>query len=120
MKKKTSLKRLKEKCIKLATELRLKEHPTCEFCKERASTCHHYIHQSRSNYLRCDPKNLIPVCMKHHYLMHNGYEGVYGGVLVLKYGKKWHEDLIADSRIKIRDNKSYWEDKLSQLQGGER
>jgi hypothetical protein len=119
MKKKTSLKRLKEKCVKLATEQRLAEHPKCEFCNQQATTCHHFIHQSRSNYLRCDPRNLIPICPKHHYLMHNGYEGIYAGFLTLKYGKKWYNDLIADSRITIRDTKGYWQNKLSQLQGGE-
>ncbi len=115
MKKKTLLKKLKEQCVKLATQQRLAEHPKCEFCNSMASTAHHFVHQSRSNYLRCDKRNLIPICQKHHYLIHNGYEGIYAGFLTLKYGKSWYDKLIADSQIKIRDNKGYWTELLQKL-----
>ena len=40
------------------------------FCSERASSPHHYIPKSRSTLLRYDVLNGVPLCRKHHYLIH--------------------------------------------------
>lgn len=107
--KKTSKQKLKEECIKLATQKKLQEHPRCTFCNQPASTCHHLIRQSRSNYLRCDPRNLIPICQKCHYTFHNGgYAELMTLQLVKIYGSEWHNGLLRDGRKTIKDNIGYW------------
>lgn len=107
--KKTKKQKLKEECVKIATEIKLKEHPHCVFCVSTASTCHHLIRQSRSNYLRCDPRNLIPICQKCHHLFHNGgYAELMTLQLVKMYGPEWHEGLLRDGRKTISDTITYW------------
>ena len=40
------------------------------FCSEVASSPHHYIPKSKSTLLRYDILNGVPLCQKHHYLIH--------------------------------------------------
>jgi len=124
--KKSKKQKLKEQCVALATKIKLIESPYCLFCGKKAHTAHHFIHQSRSNHLRCDPRNLIPICKSCHYKLHQGYEQIFTGILIKKLGQKWFDDLERDSQIKIKDNLGYWQElkadlekKLAQLQGGE-
>ena len=112
---KSKKQKLKEKCVKLAMKLKLAKHPHCVFCGERATVAHHFIHQSRSNYLRCDERNLIPICKTCHYKLHNGYESVMAGLLIKKYGQEWFDSLVRDSRKTIKDNIGYWNEVLDKL-----
>jgi len=106
--KKTPKQKLKEECVSIASEKKLEKHPRCALCNKPAQVCHHFIHQGRSNYLRCDEKNLIPLCVKHHYLLHNGYEQIYALHFRAIYGDKWAEGLVEDSRKQIKDTMTYW------------
>ena len=107
--KKSKKQKLKEECIKIASDKKLEEHPKCMFCNLPAICCHHFVRQSRSNYLRCEPKNLIPICKKCHFKLHNGYEAMMTLELVKIFGNKWAEDLMRDSRKTIKDDIPYWE-----------
>ena len=113
--KKTKKQKLKEKCVKVATELKLKKYPFCVFCGRRASTCHHFMHQSRSNYLRTKLYNLIPICSSCHYKLHNGYESLMTGELIKKLGWRWFKRVKKESNIKIKDTVGYWEAELERL-----
>ena len=104
----TKKQKLKMECVKIATQKKLAKHPYCVFCGKKATTCHHFIRQSRSNYLRCDDRNLIPICQKCHYRLHNGYESVMTLILRKKLGDEWADSLIRDSRKTIKDNLTYW------------
>lgn len=106
---KTKKQKIKEECIKIATRQKLEKHPYCVFCGKPAVTCHHLIKQSRSNYLRCDERNLIPICKHCHYLFHyGGYSELMTLELVKKYGKAWHDGILRDARKTIKDNIGYW------------
>jgi len=107
---KTKLQRLKEKAVKLASDKNLKNNPYCLFCSQQAKTSHHFIHQSRSNYLRCDERNLISICQKCHMRLHSGYESLMALQLVKMRGDKWRDSLIKDSNIKIKDGIKYWKE----------
>ena len=113
--KKSKKQRLKEKCVKLATQLKLSKHPRCVFCGEKATTCHHLIPQSRSTFLRLDERNLIPICSRCHFRFHNGYATVMTGQLIKKYGFKWFGGLMQDANVRIKDNISYWQMELDDL-----
>jgi len=115
LRKKSKKQKLKEKCVKLATKIKLKEHPSCVFCHRKATTCHHFIHQSRSNFLRLDERNLIPICKICHCKLHNGYENIMAGILIKKYGWAWFDGLQKDSRIKIKDTLWYWQTEYEEL-----
>lgn len=116
MKRKSKLQLQKDKCVKVATEIKLDLYPFCTFCPHSAITCHHFIHQSRSNYLRTAPENLVPICKAcHHKLHHGGYEQIMTGKLIQKWGQEWFDKIEADSHITIKDNLQYWKDKYGAL-----
>jgi len=114
--KKTKKQLLKIKCVKRATQQHLLANPHCIFCGKQANTCHHFIRQSRSNYLRCDKRNLIPICTEEHCKLHSGYEQIYTGILIKKLGQKWFDDLERDSTIRIKDNLGFWQEMWEKLQ----
>lgn len=112
----TKLSRLKTKAVKLASDLNLKKNPYCAFCGKQATVSHHFIRQSRSNYLRCDERNLISICNKDHMRLHNGFESVMALQLERYFGKEWRDGLIRDSNKTIKDGIKYWEDKIKELE----
>ena len=108
--------RLKESCVKLAMSIYLAENNRCELCGGRANVAHHVIHQSRSNYLRCDQRNLCALCTGCHYKVHScGHEGILMGELIKRRGIKWFDDLVADSHRAITDNLGYWQEMKAKL-----
>lgn len=106
---------LKEKCVKKATENKLEETPYCVFCGQLASTCHHFVHQARSNYLRCDSRNLIPICKICHCKLHNGYEPIMALQLRNMFGEEWAEGLLRDSQKSICDTMGHWKEVFKEL-----
>ena len=117
MKKQTPLAKLKKQCVSLAMAIYIGEHPNCELCGGQAHTCHHFIHQSRSNYLRCDARNLVAICQSCHCLMHKSKEQIFTGQLIRQRGMDWFNEMESDSAVKIKDNISYWKQKLAELRG---
>ena len=112
---KTPKQKLKEECVKIATQKKLEEHPQCMFCNQEANTCHHFIRQSRSNYLRCDSRNLIPICQSCHCRLHNGFESIMSLQLRKMLGDEWADGLIEDSRKTIKDTLKHWNGLLAEL-----
>lgn len=98
-----------------AIKKKIEKEPKCTFCPNPATTAHHFIHQARSNYLRLEEKNLIPICEVCHYKLHNGYEQIYALQARSIFGDKWADELIADSRKTITDNMAYWRKKFEEL-----
>ena len=117
MKRKTNLQKAKEKAVRFAMDSYVAEHPRCELCGKWASTAHHVIRQSRSNYLRTEARNLVAICKSCHYKLHLGNEPIYMGILIKKRGMKWLDRLQKESRIEIRDTVGYWEKKYEELGG---
>jgi len=116
MKQKTNKQKLKDECIKIATNSRLEEHPNCMFCNQPAYTCHHFIHQSRSNYLKCDKRNLIPICKKCHYRLHQGgCEQIMTLQLTNILGEDWKNEMLLDSRKSMNDSVFYWKNMKESL-----
>lgn len=115
MKRKTSLQTAKEKAVRLAMDLYVRAHPKCELCGKKASTAHHVIRQSRSNYLRTEPRNLVSICRSCHYKLHLGSEPIYMGMLIEKRGLAWIKQLQKESRITIHDTVGYWKTKYGEL-----
>jgi hypothetical protein len=109
--------KLKKDCVKKATKNKLATHPKCSFCNNPADTCHHFIRQSRSNFLRCYEPNLVPICDKHHYLLHHGgQEAIMVGILIRQNGLEWFNDLEKKKDIRISDTIGYWEKTKSELE----
>lgn len=85
--------RLKKKCDKALQDyyraLKLK----CEACGKVATVMHHHCPVSRSNFLRYDGKNLVPLCQGCHMRHHNGEPGIS-----YRYRKYIDEDYLMENQ----------------------
>lgn len=83
--------RLRRKADRLLQEVYTKGN--CEVCGEPAQCVHHVIYKSQSNFLRYNPKNLVPICNKCHSLLHKTGDSRILGTIIAKRGIEWHEEL---------------------------
>ena len=86
-------KKLKKELDLLWKEKSLEKHGKICFCGVEASTFHHYVPRSRSLALRWDLENSVPLCHRHHYLVHFSHEpevirDICDRIRQLR-GKKW-------------------------------
>lgn len=44
----------------------------CYYCGTNQNIVHHHLQRRSNKLLRWDLKNLLPVCQKHHFDIHNG------------------------------------------------
>jgi hypothetical protein len=88
----------------------------CEACNQPADCVHHWVYKSQSNFLRYDPRNLVPICTKHHDLIHanGGDSGVYS-LINKKRGLEWDAQLQIDRYKPIKMNKAYLLSIIEQL-----
>jgi 5-methylcytosine-specific restriction endonuclease McrA len=75
-------------------------HLKCEVCGAPADLMHHFIEKSRSNYLRFNEINLVPLCKKCHFKHHNTGDTTIHAIIIQKRGQKWLKKIIELSRIK--------------------
>ena len=99
-KKKTRLKK------KLDREIQLKYvplNPNCLVCGGQTSCMHHYIFKSQSNYLRYDERNLVPLCLHCHTLLHKCGDPRINQQIVRIKGHEWADELQRDRRKPFND-----------------
>lgn len=110
MKKTTPLQKLINECVALSIKICLTLKPKCEFCGQPAITAHHFIHQARSNYLKCDQKNLVSVCGGCHGSIHIGNMESSMGLKLRKIrGKAWENYILKGTQQTIKSDFYYWE-----------
>jgi len=102
-----TIKQLKVKADKLVQEIGRKIYPRCLVCGKDTTEMHHYIPKSRSNILRYNFKNLIPLCHSCHFKYHHG--DPYIGIIILKTkGFDWADDLNKQRNIFVKANKKWY------------
>ena len=117
---------LQKKCDKLMQQIYTKKYPKCDICGEPTYTMHHFVEKSRSNRLRYEEENLIPLCFKCHYGVHNNCAGrmlnnvnrsydFTGKIIDKRGGKKWKDKMEKKGRESIKVNKVYYEEMLEKL-----
>jgi hypothetical protein len=99
---------IQKKADQVLQQLVVKKWPKCECCGQPVSCGHHFIEKSKSNILRYDLKNIIPVCSGCHTKFHNSFGFSYLTYDIIKEtikrrGKKWH-DYIEQTRHKTIKN----------------
>jgi hypothetical protein len=122
--------KLQKKCDQLMQEYYTKKYPKCDICNAPTYCMHHFIEKSRSNRLRYEPENLIPLCFKCHYGVHNACAGRILNNVLRSYnfmdaiinkrgGKEWKDKMERIGREMIKTNLAYYEqvyEKLSNYQ----
>lgn len=112
--------KLQKKCDKLLQQIYTKKYPKCDICGKPTYTMHHFVEKSRSNRLRYEPENLIPVCKLCHYYIHNR-TGMFGlnninrsydcvdRIIQKRGGKAWKDRMETIGRETIKTNLAYYE-----------
>jgi len=110
-------KRLGDKCLRLWTEILLnRANNRCEICGQEANQVHHYIKKSQSNILKYDLDNGIPLCVKHHFLIHYGQEAELNAEIVKNRGFKWHNKLIIKKKIITKNSITWYQENIERLE----
>lgn len=72
----------------------------CEICGREAVTVHHFIPKSRSEAVRYDIENGVPVCNGCHKKIHS-WDPHLSGIVVLKRGEDWYFSLLRRSSMVV-------------------
>lgn len=125
-KSKDPVKILQKKCDQLMQQIYTKKYPKCDICGKPTYCMHHFIEKSRSNRLRYEEENLIPLCFKCHYGVHNSCAGRMLNNVLRSYnfmdaiinkrgGKKWKEKMEKMGREEVKTNLAYYENVYENL-----
>jgi 5-methylcytosine-specific restriction endonuclease McrA len=110
--KKTTRQRLRLKADRKFQDL--KKDKRCLLCGVPAQVIHHYFHKANCLALRYCPDNGIPLCQRHHLLVH-AQGDPYVGMITLKMGDKWFHKLWQARRKVVRDNIKFYEEAIDNL-----
>lgn len=88
---------MRNKCDKLLTPIIKILYPLCllhgsETCAYHTQVAHHHVHKSKSNRLRYELTNLIPLCNSCHLMLHNN-ESFWASKVVYYRGLEWFEEI---------------------------
>lgn len=114
LKKVSSIGYYRNKCDKLLSPIIVKMYGKCELCGRPANVAHHFVHKSKSNKLRYEIINLIPLCNSCHFALHHN-ESEYAAKIVKKRGLLWFDTLEVLKRESIKVNRSYYQKIYQQL-----
>lgn len=120
-KKLPTLKKLRDSADALLTPICKKQSPKCESCGKNTEVGHHWIEKSRSNYLRYDMRNLIPLCHSCHAKIHNRFgNSVVGGLdvaqrIISNRGREWKEQLDIDQPKYVKVDRFFYAEHTERL-----
>lgn len=114
MKKKASLKTLRNKADSLLTQIVKEKYPRCLLCNQETQVAHHFIKKSESSRLRYYLPNLIPLCNHCHLALHS-HESLYSGRIIAIKGLDWFNDLEGKKREIIKVDRYFYEQHIENL-----
>lgn len=89
------MKPIEKKLDQLIQEIACRE--VCEICPAEATVGHHFIGRSERS-IRWDMDNIVPLCGKCHFQIHNTNTKILKGRILLNRGPEWERRL--KSKIK--------------------
>jgi 5-methylcytosine-specific restriction endonuclease McrA len=113
--------KVQEEADKILQKLVVKKYPKCECCGEPTICGHHFIEKSKSNILRYNLKNIIPVCQSCHTKFHNKFGFSFGTYNIIaetikRRGKKWIDYIETTKRQTIKNDFIYIQAQKDALQ----
>lgn len=115
MKKLPKLSSIRNKCDSLLTPIIKQKYPVCILGGELTQVAHHFVHRSKSNRLRYDLINLIPLCNKCHQKLHHN-ESYWAAVIVEEKGMEWFRNLDLAKRETVKTDIHWYMKNLARLQ----
>lgn len=107
MKKLPKLSTTRTKCDNLLTPIVMKLHPTCLLCGNNTEVAHHHVHKSKSNRLRYELSNLINLCARCHFKLHQN-ESYWASMIVKLKGMHWFLELEKMEREFVKCDVHYY------------
>ena len=114
LKKRSKIGYSQSKCDDLLTPIIKLMHPHCLLGGEPTEVAHHHVHKSKSNRLRYDFLNLIPLCHKCHQALHHN-ESYHGSRVTAIKGLEWFAELEKAKRESVKVNKGYYKEVYERL-----
>lgn len=102
---------LRNKADKLLTPYIISKHPHCLLkapnCAYYTQVAHHHVHKSKSNRLRYEESNLIPLCHHCHIVLHNN-ESYWASKIIETKGIEWFQNLDRMKNEIVKTNASFY------------
>ena len=113
--------KLEKKADTLLQQIYTKKFPKCEVCGQPTNCIHHFIEKSKSNRLRYEEINLIPVCLSCHSKIHNRFSyslGAYDIIdfIIKKKGRKWFNNLQKLRHELVKTDEIWYNNHITRLQ----
>lgn len=105
---------IRNKADKLLTPIIQKMYPFCLLCQQFTEVAHHHIHKSKSTRLRYELDNLIPLCGRCHFKLHQN-ESYWAGKIIQKRGMKWFKKLDKLGQEIVKADTRYYKDAYDRL-----
>jgi len=98
----------------------VKKYPYCEVCRQPTQCGHHFIEKSKSNRLRYEEDNIIPVCLSCHCKIHNRFSYSLGSYdiidfIIKKRGKKWFNKLQKTRHELVKTDGNWYKNHIERL-----
>ena len=105
----------------LLQKLIRKLYPRCFVCGQETQCGHHFIEKSKSNRLRYELENIIPVCLSCHSKIHNRFSyslGAYDIIdfIIKKKGRKWFNKLQKLRHELVKTDEIWYNNHITRLQ----
>ena len=114
-KKKTELQKLRDRADGQLTPHICQKHPRCLLCSMPSQVAHHYFKKSESNRLRYWEDNLIPLCHRCHFSLHQ-HETDYAGRIINIKGLDWHNDLVKKKQEYQKVDKLFYQKAIEEYE----
>lgn len=108
------MKKYRNKADNLLTPVIKKLYPTCLLCGSETQVAHHHVHKSKSNALRYDLDNLIPLCGHCHVVLHHN-ESYWASKIVAIKGIDWFKGLEERGRKIVKTDKAFYTEAIERL-----
>lgn len=112
---------LEKKADTLLQQYIRSKYPKCEICGNETQCGHHFIEKSKSNRLRYEESNIIPVCLSCHSKIHNRFsysKGAYDVIdfIIKKRGKKWLNKLEKTRHELVKTDEIWYNKSITEYQ----
>lgn len=89
-------------------------YPNCLLCGKNTEVAHHHVHKSKSNRLRYELDNLIPLCHHCHLVLHNN-ESYWASKVVQIKGLEWFNELEKKKNEYVKVDRYFYEENHEKL-----
>jgi len=107
-------KTLRNTADKLLQKLIKTMYPSCLVCGQPINCGHHFVTKASSLALRYYLPNIIPICQKHHCLVH-AQPSLVEPTICFVLGEDWYDGLMDAKKEKVKENMEFYQEHIDKL-----